>query len=156
MMPTSTTNYGWSKPTVGADDDLWGGFINTDLDGIDATVKTVSNTAIGDNRLINGDMRIDQRNNGASGTASGYTVDRWAFGSNLTTKGNWQRYAGGPATLGFPYCLAFNSTSAYSSVSTDYFQFSQTIEADAISDFAWGTVGAQPITLSFLAFSSLT
>ena len=28
--------------------------------------------AIGDNRIINGDMRIDQRNNGASGTAYGY------------------------------------------------------------------------------------
>ena len=26
---------------------------------------------INDNRIINGDMRIDQRNNGASGTASG-------------------------------------------------------------------------------------
>jgi len=115
-----------------------------------------ANTGLNDNRLVNGDIRIDQRNAGASGTATGYTVDRWAFGSNLTTKGNWQRYAGGPATLGFPYCLAFNSTSAYSSVSTDYFQFSQTIEADAISDFAWGTAGAQPITLSFLAFSSLT
>ena len=25
----------------------------------------------GDNRIINGDMRIDQRNNGASGTAVG-------------------------------------------------------------------------------------
>ena len=26
---------------------------------------------INDNRIINGDMRIDQRNNGASGTATG-------------------------------------------------------------------------------------
>ena len=34
--------------------------------------------AMNDNRIINGDFRIDQRNNGASGTAIGvYTVDRW-------------------------------------------------------------------------------
>ena len=38
-----TTNYGWIKPTVGADDDAWGGLLNTDLDGIDSTVKSVSN-----------------------------------------------------------------------------------------------------------------
>ena len=87
----TTANYGWIKPTVDGSDDAWGGYINTDLDGIDSTVKGVSTVAnaaypasnpggyqtaaqvasvvIGDNRLINGDMRIDQRNNGASGTA---------------------------------------------------------------------------------------
>ena len=32
---------------------------------------------INDNRIINGDMRIDQRNSGASGTANAYTADRW-------------------------------------------------------------------------------
>ena len=39
----TTANYGWVKPTVGASDDAWGGFINADLDGIDSTVKSVSN-----------------------------------------------------------------------------------------------------------------
>jgi hypothetical protein len=38
-----TANYGWVKPTVGASLDAWGGYINTDLDGIDGTVKSVSN-----------------------------------------------------------------------------------------------------------------
>ena len=33
---TPTANYGWTKPTVGADDaDVWGGMLNADLDGID-------------------------------------------------------------------------------------------------------------------------
>ena len=40
-----TTNYGWIKPTVGGDDDAWGGLLNTDLDGIDSTVKSVSTVA---------------------------------------------------------------------------------------------------------------
>ena len=56
---------------------------------------------IGDNRIINGDMRIDQRNNGASGTNRfGYTVDRWQYLGAQTSKGTWQRGAG-PAANGF-------------------------------------------------------
>jgi hypothetical protein len=44
-MTTTTSNYGWVKPDVGASNDAWGGLLNTDLDGIDSTVKTVSNVA---------------------------------------------------------------------------------------------------------------
>ena len=40
-----TTNYGWTKPAVGADVDAWGGMLNADLDGIDTTVKSVSTVA---------------------------------------------------------------------------------------------------------------
>jgi hypothetical protein len=55
---------------------------------------------------------------------------------------------------GFPYCLSFQSLSAYSLLATDYFVFDQGIEADMIGDFAWGTASAQPVTLSFWANSS--
>ena len=45
------------------------------------TVPSVAVQAMNDNRIINGDMRIDHRNNGASGTAASvYTVDRWFYG----------------------------------------------------------------------------
>ena len=41
----NTTNYNWGKPDIGASDDVWGGMLNTDLDGIDTTVKSVSTVA---------------------------------------------------------------------------------------------------------------
>jgi hypothetical protein len=113
---------------------------------------------LGDNRIINGDMRIDQRNNGASGTAQGYTVDRWYYSASQTGKGQWQRQSGGvaPVSLGFPYYLTFTSTSAYTPLAADNFSFQQRLEGDAISDFAWGTANAQPVTLSFWISSTLT
>jgi hypothetical protein len=110
--------------------------------------------AMNDNRIINGDMRIDQRNNGAGGTANGYTVDRWAYYGSQTSKFTWQRT--GPGAPGFGYCFTFTSSSAYALLATDQFSFYQSIEADMVSDFQWGTANAQPVTLSFWAYSSST
>jgi hypothetical protein len=35
-MPTNTTNFSLKKPIVGADEDLWGGYINDNLDDLDS------------------------------------------------------------------------------------------------------------------------
>jgi hypothetical protein len=113
--------------------------------------------ATGDNRIINGDMRIDQRNNGATGTAGGYTVDRWQYVPTQAGKIGWGRnYSsiGGP--VGIPYCLGLQTIVAYTPLTTDYFFLYQMIEADMVSDFAWGTPNAQPVTLSFWAYCNVT
>ena len=99
-------------------------------------------------------MRIDQRNNGASGTAYGYTIDRWFVNGTVAGKFAWGRNSTGPFP-GFPYAFSVQSTSTFTSAATDWFLLQQAIEADMVSDFAWGTASAQPATLSFWALSSL-
>lgn len=43
-MPTTTTNYSWNKPTVGGDEDAWGGFLNGNWDALDTLLGGVTNT----------------------------------------------------------------------------------------------------------------
>jgi hypothetical protein len=109
----TTANYGWTKPAVGGDLEVWGGYLNADLDGIDSTVKSVSNVAnaaypasnpsgyqtaaqvaavvIGDTRIINGNFAFNQRVY-VSGTAlpatpvtAAYGHDRWKAGAGGCT-----------------------------------------------------------------------
>jgi hypothetical protein len=109
------------------------------------------------NRIINGDFRIDQRNNGASGTANAYTVDRWNYTGVQASKGTWQQNAGSVTPPdGFSNYLGFTSSSSYSVLSGDTFLFNQAIEGYNIADLNWGTANAQTVTLSFWVRSSLT
>ena len=43
-MPTTTTNYSWKKPSVGGDEDAWGGFLNSNWDSLDTLLGGVTNT----------------------------------------------------------------------------------------------------------------
>lgn len=113
------------------------------------------------NRIINGDMRIDQRNAGASLTigaaTSTYTVDRWqAFGTQAS-KFSVQGNAGSVTPpVGFSSYLGATSLSAYSAGSAEVFYLQQPIEGLNVSDLSWGTSSARPVTLSFWVRSSLT
>lgn len=41
-MPTATTIYALSKPTVGGDADVWGGYLNTDIDKLEALLGVIT------------------------------------------------------------------------------------------------------------------
>ena len=110
------------------------------------------------NRIINGAMVIDQRNAGASVSASGqYTLDRWVTATTIASKFTVQQNAGSVTPpVGFSSYLGVTSSSAYSIVTGDILAFAQYVEAFNTSDFAWGTANAQTVTLSFWIRSSLT
>jgi hypothetical protein len=111
------------------------------------------------NRIINGAMVIDQRNNGASvtPTSSGYTLDRWGCFLTQASKFSVQQDAGAVTPpVGFTDYLGITSTSAYSVGSGDTFFIFQRIEGFNTADLMWGTANAQTVTLSFWVRSSLT
>jgi hypothetical protein len=111
------------------------------------------------NRIINGDMRIDQRNAGASVTPTNgqYTLDRYLSVLSQASKFSVQQNAAAvtPPT-GFTNYLGVTSLSSYAVLTGDYFQIVQAIEGYNISDLAWGTANAKTVTLSFWVRSSLT
>ena len=131
--------------------------------GSTTTINSVTpNTSnvVGKNRIINGNMMIDQRNAGASVTQSAggqYSVDRWNLYGSITSKFTYQQNAGSVTPpAGFTNYLGITSSSAYSISSTDIFIIRHFIEGFNTADLGWGTADAKPVTLSFWVRSSLT
>ena len=111
------------------------------------------------NRVINGDMRIDARNNGASITGNDYTfpVDRWFISTSQSSKLTAQQNAGSVTPpAGFTHYLGLTSSSAYSVAAGDYFLLTQIIEGLNAADLDFGLASAVSVTLSFWVRSSLT
>jgi hypothetical protein len=110
------------------------------------------------NRIINGDMRIDQRNAGASVTASttgAYALDRWYLEEATDGAATVQQVSDGPT--GFTNSLKVTVTSTDTSIgASQYFEVDQNIEGFNTADLSFGTASASTITISFWVKSSLT
>lgn len=110
------------------------------------------------NRIINGDMRFDQRNAGASitlTTTATYPVDRWAAFEESDGVMTAQQVTDAP--VGFLKSLKFTTTTADGSITgAERVYTLQNIEANNIVDLAWGTASAKAVTVSFWVKSSLT
>ena len=103
------------------------------------------------NKIINGDMRIDQRNAGAAVTSTAYwPVDRFnlSMGAGSFTG---QQVADAPA--GFTYSLKLIQASYGSS---SYKLLQQYVEGYNITDLNWGTSSAKNVTVSFWVKGSVT
>jgi hypothetical protein len=108
------------------------------------------------NRIINGQMVLDQRNAGASvtPTTNSYTLDRWIGNNAAASKFTVQQSSTAPT--GFSNSLLVTSSSAYTPSASEPFYVSQRIEGFNAADLMWGTANAQTVTLSFWVRSSLT
>ena len=160
---------------------------NVAISGAGITANTVANSAfqtgsvenysrdqylsINRNKLINGDMRIDQRYSGANTVIPAYTatyvMDRWfGYAQPNASKFSMQQvnsantsasnYEANSAPNGYTNSLKVNSTTAMS-VSTDEIYFvTQRIEGFNAYRLGWGAAGAKTVTLSFWVKSSVT
>jgi hypothetical protein len=108
------------------------------------------------NRILNGDMRIDQRNAGAAVTANGsYAVDRFRLNFNVSGSGfSWQQDSSAP--VGFIKSTKVTVTSSGTPGATDVSVYSQQIEGTNVADLGFGTANAKTVTVSFWVRSSLT
>ena len=126
-------------------------FNDTSLQGAAASPYVLKN------RIINGDMRIDQRNNGASvtPTADGtYVIDRFKQRLSVASKYSVQQVTS--TTIGFTKSMKITSLATTALGAGDYYAIEQDIEGYNIADLGWGTASAKTVTLSFVVNSSLT
>jgi hypothetical protein len=131
--------------------------LNPDGTTIDQSFAPV-NGSMFRNRIINGDMRIDQRNAGASVTpssaGSSYALDRMRVSVGQGSKISIQQSSVAPA--GFSSSVLITSLSAYTVLSGDTFQVGQVIEGFNVADFDLGLSTAKTFTVSFWVRCSLT
>jgi len=113
---------------------------------------------MGRNRIINGDMRIDQRNAGASVTivsgGANYAIDRFATLVNTSeaTTCSIQRVSDAPANFSNSY--KFTTGTGAAGTGSQQARFYQPVEGLNVDDFAWGTANAKTVTLSFYVKAS--
>lgn len=106
------------------------------------------------NLIINGDMRIDQRNAGGAVTAgNAYPVDRWYISN--TANGSYSAQQVSDTPVGFSSSLKVTVTAAQTANIGNLAPV-QIIEGNNISHLDWGTSDAKSVTLSFWVRSSLT
>jgi len=111
------------------------------------------------NRIINGDMVIDQRNAGASvalgAGVTAYSADRFRIENNTTGTATAQQVSDAPT--GFSNSLKYTVTATDASLaSTENAFIQQNIEGFNTADLSFGTASAKTITISFWVKSSLT
>jgi hypothetical protein len=129
------------------------------------TLNTVPSTigayAAGKNKIINGDMVIDQRNSAAAAVSVNaatpfFATDRWRS-VGQATDGVFTVGQDSSAPAGFNKSLKVTTTTADASIgASQAYIVTQRIEGSNCVDLDWGAAGAKTVTLSFWVRSSLT
>jgi hypothetical protein len=112
------------------------------------------------NRIINGNMVIDQRRSGGGLTPAANgdcLVDRFIFSASQASRFfGGQNYNSVTPPTGFTNYAGVQCSTAQSLASGDFFGVLQRIEGLNTADLAWGSASASAVTLSFRVYSSLT
>jgi len=134
-----------------------GTIVNADINATSAiTLNKLSGNPIFRNRIINGDMSINQRNatinNGAA--TNTYVVDRFCMFGAAASKMSGQQSTTAPTY--FKNSFLITSLAATTASASDPYGFRQVIEGSNIVDLSWGSASAKTVTISFWVRSSIT
>ena len=118
---------------------------------------SITNNLSNRNKVINGAMTVSQRGTSftASGTASGYGIDR--FQENFSMDGGYTLTQSTTSPDGFANSMKIDVTSADTSLAAGQFvEIKHKIEAQDLQDLAFGTSAAKTVVLSFYVRSNKT
>jgi hypothetical protein len=135
-------------------------YVDAGISGNTASITSLWQNIRYRNRVINGDVSVDQRHSGAAtpvtGTMVTYACDRWAYtGQGVGTIKQAVNTASDLAATGKLNCLGWQTTTAHVVAAADTTQFYQGIEGCNFNDAQWGTANAQPVVLEFWVYSTL-
>jgi hypothetical protein len=134
------------------------GSANLTFDGTNLTSggTVVMASSFKRNRIINGNMAVDQRISVPAVTAvtGAYQLDRWV--TFKTGAGAFTVEQSSTAPTGFTKSALLTVTTSSTPGTGDYYNFCQTIEGLNVADLAWGTASAKTITISGQIRSSVT
>jgi hypothetical protein len=106
----------------------------------------------GANRILNSNMTLYQRKGIVAQDAAGYSLDRWQVQCNPAGTFSWglnDSGVGSGSAAEYRMSLIFLTQTPAPLGAGNYLSICQYIEADMVSDFAWGAPEAKPVTLSF-------
>lgn len=133
---------------------------NTDITSLGA-VASINGGALAGfrNRIINGDMRVDQRNAGVvtvNLNASFFSADRW-LGYGQAADGVFTLQVASDAPAGFSNSLKATVTTTDASIgASQVYKVETRIEGYNVIDLGMGTASPKTITVSFWVKSSVT
>lgn len=128
-----------------------------------ATKQYVDNSVIavksGKNKILNGEMRFDQRNEGSAYLSSDHmakhSLDQWRFEGTGTPEYNISR-ANNTFPAGFSYSLRVQVSTGGTAAHADGYNLEYPAEPAMQKDWQWGASGAVTVTLSFWVLCNQT
>lgn len=100
------------------------------------------------NLIINGCMRISQRDISWAAVGNDWTLDRWKTAKSTTAVATIDQRA--ETTQTFAYYYRIDVTTADATIAAgDYWQTTTKVEGHDVAHLMWGTADAQDVTLTF-------